>query len=232
MVVLWLTGATERMISMAKSSDSGVVELQRLVRESREIWVLGTAPLIMHKWSEKALRQMPGNPDASADERMKKKGLRHPEEEALASVYTLPDGSIGFPATGFKAAIVSACRLFDKPSMTEAKQLVYVEGEVSGSDQLVRIFYDGEPQLRTDAPRLANGGTDLRYRYQFFPWWARLIVHFIPTSISVASIAALVDAAGIGGVGEWRPSSPKSFTGTFGTFRIMTDEEKSDHGID
>ena len=32
--------------------------------------------------------------------------------------------------------------------------------------------------------------------------------------------AALVDAAGIGGVGEWRPTSPKSATGSYGTFRV------------
>jgi hypothetical protein len=213
---------------MPKSND-GTIQLVRLNRVRANIWIVGTAPLIMHKWSEKALASMPGAPGTSGPK--PKKGLREPEEEATACLYTFPDGGIGFPATGFKAATIGACRLFDKPSMVEAKQLIFVEGELSGTDQLVRIFYRGEPTLRTDAPRLANGGTDLRYRYQFYPWWACLKVHFIPTSISEPSIIALVDAAGLGGVGEWRPSSPRSSTGTYGTFRVMLDEEKKAYEV-
>lgn len=215
---------------MPKTDSSGVIQLHRLERVSTDIWIVGTAPLIMHKWSEKALRGMPGHPDAGA-ERMRKKGLHDPEGEATASTYYLPDGRVGFPSTGFKAAIVGACRLFDQPSMTEAKQLIYVEGEVSGTDQLVPIFYRGEPQLREDVARLAKGTTSLLYRYQFYPWWAKLTIQYIPTSISADSIVTLVDAAGNGGVGEWRPSSPRSFTGTFGTFRVMPEEEKVEYGI-
>ena len=232
LLLYWPHRRSERkQIIMAKTPDSGIVELQRLERTSIEVWVFGSAPIIMHRWSEKALLQMPGNPKAGASTRMAKKGLYNPEEEAESCVYRLPDGEPGFPATGFKAATIGACRFFDKPSMTEAKQLIFVEG--TGPDQLVRIFSPNDPILREDAVRLSGGGsTALRYRYQYFPWWAKLTVHFIPSSISPASVVALVDAGGLGGVGEWRPSAPKSFTGTFGTYRVMTEEEKSGYGID
>jgi hypothetical protein len=161
---------------------------------------------------------MPGHPAA---DRMSKKGVRQPEEEAEACVYRASDGRPAMPATAFKAAMVSACRFFDKPSMTEAKLLFFVEGE--GEDQLVA--FDGEQRLREDTPRNANGGADLRYRYAFFPWSATLRVRFTPSSISPSSVLALVDAAGRVGVGDWRPGAPKSHTGTFGTFRVAEEGE-------
>jgi hypothetical protein len=127
------------------------------------------------------------------------------------------------PATAFKAAMVSACRFFEKPSMTEAKLLIFVEGE--GAEQLVPIEYEGEPILREDTPRNANGGADLRYRYSFFPWRATITVRFIPSSLSETSVVALLDAAGRVGAGDWRPGSPKSATGTFGTWRVAEEDE-------
>ena len=42
--------------------------------------------------------------------------------------------------------------------------------------------------------------------------------------IDEASVIALVDAAGMGGVGEWRPSAPKSATGSYGQFRVASGE--------
>lgn len=216
----------------SKTDTGGIVELHRLETVTSEIWIMGTAPLIMHAWSEKALRMMPGNPDAEVADRMRKKGLREPIEEALACLYTFPDGRLGFPSTGFKAATVGSYDLFEKMTKTSLKRLIYIEGEMAGSNQLVPIFYKGDPQLRTDAPRLANGGTDLRYRYQLYPWWAKLTIKYIPTSISAASVVALVDAGGLGGVGDWRPSSPRSSTGTFGTYRVMNEEDKVEYGIE
>jgi hypothetical protein len=61
---------------------------------------------------------------------------------------------------------------------------------------------------------------DLRYRNYFFPWKAVLNIRFISDAIDADSILALVDAGGRGGVGDWRPSSPKSATGTYGQYRV------------
>lgn len=210
-----------------KSSD--VIELVRLERADLTVRVVGTSPLIIHKWSEKAKRMLPGYPEATASERMSKKGAYIPEEEATACLHMFPDGAIGFPAAGFKHAMVGACRFYKKPSMTEAKLYFFVKGDPSSSDQLVRIFHRGQ-QLREDICRNSNGGPDLRYRYQFFPWWASLTIDFLPTSISASSIIALVDAAGSVGIGDWRPGAPEAKNGTYGTFRVMLPEEE--HGYE
>ena len=67
----------------------------------------------------------------------------------------------------------------------------------------------------------ATGVADLRYRAQYWPWSAVLKVQVVSGQFDESSILALVDAAGIGGVGEWRPTSPKSRTGDYGRFQII-----------
>lgn len=211
-----------------KADASGTIELRRLPIERVQVRIIGLAPLIPHSWSEKSRRMMPGHPDGGTI-RMEKKGIRVPKEEANSCVYWLDDGRPAMPATAYKAAMVGACRLFDRPTMVEAKQLFFVEGELQGTDQFVPFSYKGEPVLREDTPRNANGGTDLRYRYAFFPWWATLTIRYLANNISAESIITLVDAAGSGGIGDWRPSAPRSSTGTFGVFRVMSEEEETDY---
>src|SRR5690606_4229769 len=116
------------------------------------------------------------------------------------------------------AAIVHAARLFEGITQVQLKQTVVVLGE--GPDQLVPIDY-GEITMREATPRNASGVADLRYRAQYRPWSAVLRLRTIRGKFDRSSILLLVDAAGLDGVGEWRPTSPKSATGTFGTFEVV-----------
>lgn len=107
--------------------------------------------------------------------------------------------------------------------MTEGRLLIFVEGE--GPDQLVPVR--GEEVIREDMPRNATGVVDLRYRTALLagvegvePWRADISISFPPRLISAESIVNLLDASGRVGVGDWRPGSPKSNTGTYGTYRI------------
>lgn len=208
------------MAKVKKKTDTKI-ELERLVEGILDIPIVGLTPVIPHRWSEKAKRSMPGHPDK--DKVKKTKELRNPEQEADACLYKMgkKNEKIGMPATAFKAATVGACRFFDEPSIVQCKQLVFVQGE--GPEQLVEI--SGTKELREDMPRNSGGNCDLRYRYYIHDWKATLRIRFVPALISPDSICALVDAAGRGGVGDWRPSSPKSQTGTFGTFRVDDDRE-------
>ena len=201
------------MAKAKKAEEIGTITLSRLEDAVIEIPIIGITPVIPHRWSEKSKRMMPGHPDGDAVKKTKEK--RNPKEEAEACLYMLGK-SFAMPATAFKAAAVGACRFFDKPSMVEAKQLLFIEG--SGPDQLVAV--KGTKEMREDTPRNANGNADLRYRYYIYDWSAVLRVRYTPARITKESVIALVDAAGRGGVGDWRPSSPKSYTGTFGCFRV------------
>lgn len=202
---------------MAKAKPKAVtsepIVLTRLNDTEIEIEIVGQTPVIPHKWSEKSKRMMPGHPERESVKATKEK--REAEAEADACLYLL-DNKPALPATAFKAAMVDACRYFEKPSMVEAKQMLYVVGQ--GPDVLVPI--KGTKILREDTPRNANGNADLRYRWMFAEWTAKVRVRFCEQIITRESIVALLDAAGRGGVGDWRPSAPKSKTGTFGTWRV------------
>jgi len=191
------------------------IAIKRLERVVFEVPIIGTSPLIVNRWSEKAKAMMLQAQQTTA---RAKKEPKDPVANFEASQYRFEDGRHGFPATGFKAAIVHAARLFDGVTQVQVKQTVLVEGE--GNEQLVPIEY-GEVTMREDTPRNASGVADLRYRAQYWPWSAVLHVRTIAGQIDEESLLALVDAAGVGGVGEWRPTSPKSATGTYGTFAVV-----------
>jgi hypothetical protein len=195
------------------------VRLRRLTRVDYVVPVQGTAPLIVNRWSEKARQMMLDKQQTSARE---KKAPKDPVENYEASRYRFPDGRDGFPATAFKAAIVHAGRLFEGVTQVALKQMVLVlgEGQDDRGDALVPIEYDGI-RMREDTPRNANGVADLRYRAQYDGWRATFTVRTIKGQFDEESILALVDAAGVGGIGEWRPTSPKSATGSYGTFEVV-----------
>lgn len=192
------------------------IKLRRLERVTFEIPIQGTTPLIVNRWSEKAKQMML---DAQQSTARKKKDPKDPVANFEASRYRLADGRDGLPATAFKGAIVGAARLYEGITLVMLKTMVRVEGE--GHDQLVPITY-GEVVMREDTPRNASGVADLRYRAQFWPWSATLRVSVIKGQVDIESVFALVDAAGVGGVGEWRPSAPKSLTGSYGTFEVVS----------
>lgn len=193
-------------------SETSQITLKRIGTETIVVPIVGVTPLIVHAWSEKARKAMldkqQGKPTTKA--------VRDPEADFMSSRYFLPDGSDGFPATAFKAAIVNACTLFDSMTKVAAKQSIFVHGV--GPDQLIPIV--GEPYMREDQVRIGQGTTDLRFRACYPEWSADLTIRYVTVAITRESVLALVDAAGLGGVGEWRPSAPKSATGTFGQFAI------------
>ncbi len=200
------------------TTDTTTISLRRLDRQIIEIPIVGVTPLIVQRWSEKSRQQMLTAQQTTARQ---KKEPKDPEACYEASKYRLLDGRDGFPATAFKAAIVHAARLFEGVTQVSVKQSVLVlgDGQDDRGDQLIALSYD-EVRMREDTPRNASGTPDLRYRAQYWPWRALLRVQVISSQFDEGSFFALVDAAGIGGVGEWRPTSPKSATGSYGTFRV------------
>lgn len=212
-----MTTTTTPSTNGAASAPTAAITLKRIERETVKIRVIGTAPLIVHRFDEKAKQMML---DAQQTKARAKKEPKDPIALFEASKYRLPDGSEGFPAVGFKAAIVGAARLFEGITMVQAKQMIRVIGE--GPEQYVPLILPTGEQaiMREDTVRVGMGTADLRYRAQYTNWSADLIVQYVPSQIDLPSVVSLVDAGGIGGVGEWRPSAPKGATGSFGTWEV------------
>jgi hypothetical protein len=233
--------------SDVEASDSPVVtaapvaqiNIQRIAAKAIRVPVVGTAPLIVHNWSKKAKQQML---DAQQGKR-KVKEVRDPEADYNASFYRIgvPEAGerqrYGFPVLGFKAATISAARFYGKDvTMTMLKQCLFFRGVMTAADnqQLVEIDYEWDdemaslalddprrnPHMREDVVRLGQGSTDLRYRAEFFPWRAELVVTYVESALSQDSVLSLIDSGGMGvGVGEWRPQRG----GQYGTYEIAED---------
>lgn len=197
------------------------VTIQRLEKRRAIIPIVGETELIVHQFSEKEKLKMR---ELQQQKTRKRREPKDPAAEYEASLYVLEDGRYGFPAVGFKSAIVSGARFFEGITMTAMKLAVRVIGE--GEDQLVPIV--GEPRMREDMVRLATGVADLRYRAGFKEWSAEVHVLYSPNLITLESLVNLTNAGGMSGVGEWRPSAPKSMTGIYGTFKV---EEAEVHDL-
>ena len=206
-------------------ANEAAIELDKIAATTVRVPIIGTSPLIVHNFSQKAKRQMLD----SQQGKKKIKELRNPQAEYKGSLYYLDRGDgverYGFPAAGFKKAMVGAVRFYGKSlKMTETRQFVFIHGEVTPADPQGLVEIEGEPSMREDIVRLSGIGrtADLRYRAQFTNWSATLGVTFVNSAFSLDSVVSLIGAAGLGvGVGEWRPEK----NGDFGCFTIDADKE-------
>ena len=211
-----MTATTSNNQTAEQQQIDRVVRLTRIERQTIEVSIIGVTPVIPHKWSEKAKGLMRAKQSAPASARPKLTA-KNAEAEAEASLYRLADGRPGLPAAAFRAATIGGARFYGKDvTLVAMKASLFVLGE--GDDQLVPIT--GEMTMREDTPRNSGGVVDLRYRYAIFPWSAVLRVQFVPSIIDAESVVNLIDAGGNGGVGDWRPSAPKSLTGSFGRYEV------------
>lgn len=199
---------------------SDQIQIAKIAAETIAVPIIGTAPLIVHNFSDKSKRQML---DAQQG-RKTPKVSRDPDAEYQAAFYRTKDG-YGFPVTAFKAATIGAARFYGKDvSMTSLRQFLFMHGQISDNDpqQLVDIY--GEPRMREDVVRLGgpSRSADLRYRPEFPEWSTILTITYVKSSLSRDSVLSLVDAGGMGlGVGEWRPEK----RGEFGTYKIDTTKD-------
>lgn len=195
------------------------VHINRIDAETLQVPIIGTAPLIVHKFSEKAKRQML---DAMQGRKTPKEA-KDPQAEYEAAFYRLKENGYGFPAVAFKAATVGAARFYGKQvKMTELRQFVFFKGIITPSDPQPLVEIVGTPHMREDVVRVGMGGTDLRYRPEFPEWTATLEVVYVRSCLTRDSVLSLIDAGGLGvGVGEWRPEKK----GDFGTYQIDPSRE-------
>jgi len=225
------TAKKEETTETPTSAAAPQIQIKRIGRQEARIPIVGTAPLIVSKFSEKAKQMML---DAQQG-RKKAKVIRDPEADFQAARHRIGnnEGWDGFPAAGAKGAIVGGARFFNdkKLNMTLLKQSILVVGE--GDDGLMPIEHgdgkiygvDLDPVQREDMVRNATGVADFRFRPMYDPWSMTLRVIYLPDVMSLETVVALVDAGGFVGLGEGRPGSRMSQTGTWGTFQVDDTKE-------
>ena len=214
-------------MAKAKAAEATVVEIPSLKLETAMIHVVGDTPLIVHKWSEKAKKEIR---DKQMKKATSKKEAKDPVADFIDTLYWL-DGEpeektqeafdkaikggarFGFPATGFKqCAIMGAYRLGADIKTTVAKAAIIIPAEY--------IEIKGKAvSMREDMVKVGGISkvADIRYRAQIKDWEADIPVKFASNVISLEQVINLFNLGGFAcGVGEWRNEK----NGVFGSFHV------------
>lgn len=185
----------------------------------------GTSPLIVHKFSEKAKRTIREKRARVATKT--EKALKGPAEiaEDVMNCHLAVlghehlgacEGRFGFPSRGFKGAAVRAATMGTGMTMTEARMLFFVTGEV------VPITCE-QIELHEDPVKVGVNTTDLRYRPYYLGWTAEVGVRYNPDIISIEQIVNLFDIAGQQvGIGENRPGKTGDIYGCWKVCNVQT----------
>lgn len=192
---------------MAVKKSAETIQLPELKIKTATITLRGTTPLIVHRFAEKARKEML---DKQMGVAKQKKAFKNPEQDYLDSLYLLPDGTPGFPAVAFKAAAVNAANDAGIQKVL-ARRAFHITG-----GELVPIR--GEHRMREDVVRIAMGTADIRHRAEFVEWEVCVPVTYNASIISLEQLVNLFNIAGFGvGIGEWRPER----NGVNGTWEVM-----------
>ena len=84
------------------------VEVKEFSINEVQIPIVGISPLIVHKFSEKARKQIEEKQAGKAQN--KKHDIRDPQADYEGAKHISADGWDGFPAAGFKAAMIRGAR--------------------------------------------------------------------------------------------------------------------------
>jgi len=191
------------------------VRIQRI-----SITLVGDAPLVCHRWSAKARKQML---DKQTKKAQQARAAKDPFQDYVESLYwisacpaqpteqDIAKAKFGFPALAFKQAAVDACTQVSGIKKTFARGAFHVDGD------LVPIF--GKVRMREDSVRLSGPGgkADLRYRGEFPTWRCELTVRFNAAAITPEQVVNLFNVAGFAvGIGEHRAERD----GNWGLFHV------------
>lgn len=190
---------------------------------SIQLSIRGTAPLVINRFSAKAMQQMQETQEAGSTARSKK--IRQPKDfDALFedAKHVSDEGWEGIHAASFRNAAISACRACGF-KMTHAKLAFSVIQDgfdrIDGAPLVKLIEANAEKWI---APtRNATGVIDLRSRPMYRTWKANLRIRFDAGMLTESDIVNLIARVGVQvGIGEGRPDSKNSAGLGFGLFEI------------
>lgn len=195
-----------------------------------EFLIRGDAPYVQNKFSAKAAADMKAKMEAGST--AKKGAKREPKDfDALylGAMHEMEDGSRGIPATAFRNALVSACRVVGF-AMTRAKLSVFcVADGYDKNDRTPMVkFAKGKPHKHEQYVRNSTGVPDIRAQAMWDVGWEMLVrIRFDADQFTIDDVAALMMRAGQQvGVGCGRPDSTDSAGLGYGTFVIVSQKEK------
>lgn len=187
--------------------------------------IVGTTPYCQNRFSKEAMDKMIKKHEAGSTERGKKvRDKKDFDRLCEAAIHRSRTGWAGIPASAFRNAMISACRIVGF-KMTHAKLAVFVEADgfdVVDSVPLVKIT-KGKPERQDHMTRNATGVVDIRPRpFWKEGWRAILRIRYDSDMLTATDIANLLMRVGTQvGIGEGRPDSKDSAGMGWGLFTLI-----------
>jgi len=186
--------------------------------------IRGTAPLVIHRFSQKTKDSIIDQMKlGSAARKGKKKEALNPEAAYNQARYISTEGWDGLNVAGVRCALISACRLVGF-KMTLAKLSVFVleDGRDKEEPEYALIRIHGEARMLESIGRLANGSVCPIHRPIYDQWSAAIRIRFDADQFTLKDISNLLMRVGMQvGFGEGRPDSKNSAGMGWGTFEIV-----------
>jgi len=184
--------------------------------------IKGTAPYVQARFSGKAMQAMMSKMAAGSVAAGKK--VRNPrdfDEDYRNAMHMSTEGWHGIPASAFRQAMISACRLVGF-KMTLAKLSVFVVADgFDATDGIPLIKLQGKPERVDMAVRNQTGVADIRVRPMWREWTSLVKVRYDADQFSSTDVANLMNRVGMQvGIGEGRPDSRESAGLGWGTFSL------------
>lgn len=188
--------------------------------------IRGTNVLVMNKFSEKAKMEMEATQkEGSTSKKGKARAKKDFEACYKAALHVAKAGWHGVPATAFRSAMISACKIVGY-AMTRAKISLFVQADgfdEDGRTPLVKIT-KGMPKMVIEPVRLNGKTTDLRARPTWDPGWECIVrIRYDGDQFTLQDVANLMLRVGIQvGILEGRPDSKTSGGQGWGTFDVIS----------
>jgi hypothetical protein len=209
-----------------KKNDAVVISIPQIKIKEAEVTIVGDSSLLIHKFSDKAKREI-------LEKQMKKAkvakdaknpvadffGALHwltpePEEKTLESfTQAIINGAkFGFPSVGVKQSAISAAyRAGLSKNKVSLQGVFHIEGEF--------VEITGNLGMREDYCKIPMGGADIVYRGEFTNWESTFKIKYDESVFSLDQIIQYINYGGFAvGIGDWRPEKG----GNFGMFHVKT----------
>ena len=170
--------------------------------------ITGTSPLLMDKFPEDVKKQIE---DKQTGKSKVSKKPRNIEKETLQAVHKTQDGSIGYPAIGFKAGLIESTSFIgDKMFSKKLLRGIQIVNAVEG---LVPIEFKKQDVLSHSIQ------SNTKYSPQFHDWSCVLKIQFDKNNVSTEDIANLINYAGFYYcIGIWSPRCKSG--GSYGMYTL------------
>lgn len=218
------------------------VEIKPMELQTVDLTIVGTTPLIVHAWSDKAKREMLDKQQKKATKT--KHEAKVPVNDAMDAAYWLTDkpphgaddeeaekiwlkaledgAKFGFPVTGIKQAIIDGAYWAGLDvKKTLMKAAFFLEGATEASTSDIAEIVSDPPVIREDMVKVGGQSkvADIRYRPEYQNWSIPLRMTY--NTNGHYSLEQLLNCVNVGGfacgIGEWRPAR----NGQSGMFKLL-----------